>query len=96
MAIKIALGEAAKKVAISSIKGTIGHSLGAAGGLESIACIKTLQTGVIAPTINYEYPDPLCDLDYVPNTARQADPKVAVNFNLGFGGHNAALVFKKF
>lgn len=96
MAIKAALGNAARKVAISSIKGTIGHSLGAAGGLESIACIKTLQTGIIAPTINYQYPDPLCDLDYVPNTARQANPEVAVNINLGFGGHNAALVFKKF
>ena len=96
MAIKAALGEAAKKVAVSSIKGTIGHSLGAAGGLESIACVKTLQTGVIPPTINYEFPDPLCDLDCVPNTARQGNPEVAVNINLGFGGHNAALVFKKF
>lgn len=96
MAIKAALGEAAKKVAVSSIKGTIGHSLGAAGGLESIACVKTLQTGVIPPTINYEFPDPLCDLDCVPNTARQGKPEVAVNINLGFGGHNAALVFKKF
>lgn len=96
MAIKAALGEAAKKVAVSSIKGTIGHSLGAAGGLESIACVKTLQTGVIPPTINYEFPDPLCDLDCVPNTARHGNPEVAVNINLGFGGHNAALVFKKF
>jgi 3-oxoacyl-[acyl-carrier-protein] synthase II len=95
-AIKAALGDHAYKVSVSSTKGTTGHSLGAAGGLESIACIKAIQTGIIPPTINYVTPDPDCDLDITPNTAKERDVKVAVNINLGFGGHNGALVFKRF
>lgn len=96
LAIKAALGDHAKKVWVSSTKGVTGHGLGAAGGFESIVCIKALQTGVIPPTINYETPDPECDLDYVPNVAREKQIEVAVNTNLGFGGHNGAIAFKKF
>ena len=95
-AIKRALGEAAKTVSISSTKGTTGHGLGAAGGFESIACLKAIQAGLIPPTINYETPDPECDLDYTPNKAKEKDVKVALNLNLGFGGHNGALLFKRF
>ena len=96
LAIKAALGDHAKKVWVSSTKGVTGHGLGAAGGFESIVCVKALQTGVIPPTINYETPDPECDLDYVPNVAREKQIEVAVNTNLGFGGHNGAIAFKKF
>jgi 3-oxoacyl-[acyl-carrier-protein] synthase II len=95
-AIKAALGDHAYKVSVSSTKGTTGHSLGAAGGLESIACVKAIQTGIIPPTINYVTPDPDCDLDITPNTAKEKNVRVAVNINLGFGGHNGALVFKRF
>jgi 3-oxoacyl-(acyl-carrier-protein) synthase len=95
-AIKAALGDHARKVSISSTKGTTGHSLGAAGGFESIACVKAIQTGIIPPTINYQTPDPDCDLDYTPNVAKEKSVKVAVNTNLGFGGHNGVLVFKRF
>jgi len=93
-AIKKVLGEHARQVAISSTKSMTGHLLGAAGGIESIACVKTIQTGMIAPTINLEKPDPECDLDYVPNVARAAKVRVALNNNLGFGGQNAAIVFR--
>ncbi|MBR2344213.1 MAG: beta-ketoacyl-ACP synthase II [Lentisphaeria bacterium] len=96
LALKAALGDAAKTVAISSTKGTTGHSLGAAGGLECIACIKSIETGIVPPTINYETPDPECDLDYTPNTAVKRDVNYALNCNLGFGGHNGAMLFKKF
>lgn len=95
-AIKAALGDHARKVSISSTKGTTGHSLGAAGGFESIACVKAIQTGIIPPTINYQTPDPDCDLDYTPNVAKEKSVKIAVNTNLGFGGHNGVLVFKRF
>lgn len=95
-ALKLALGEHARKIAVSSTKGTMGHSLGAAGGLETIACVKAMQTGTIPPTINYEFPDPECDLDYTPNTARQRKVDVAVNINLGFGGHNGVLIVRRF
>lgn len=94
-AIKSAFGEAARKIAVSSTKGGMGHSLGAAGGLETIICLKAMQTGIVPPTINYETPDPECDLDYTPNTARERKIDVALNTNLGFGGHNAALILKK-
>ncbi len=94
-AIKTALGERAYQVPVSSTKGVTGHALGAAGGLESIVCVKALETGTIPATVNYETPDPDCDLDYVPNESRNARPKTAVNINLGFGGHNAVLVFRK-
>jgi 3-oxoacyl-(acyl-carrier-protein) synthase len=74
----------------------IGHGLGAAGGLEAIATVKTIVDGVIHPTINYETPDPVCDLDYVPNTAREAEVRVALSNSFGFGGQNGSLVFRRF
>ncbi len=95
-AIKVAFGEHARKLSISSTKGAMGHSLGAAGGIETIACVKSIETGVIAPTINYQTPDPDCDLDYTPNAARERKVDVAVNINLGFGGHNGVIVVRKF
>jgi len=95
-AIKAALGDHAYKVSVSSTKGTTGHGLGAAGGFESIACVKAIQTGIIPPTINYVTPDPDCDLDITPNTAKEKKIRYAVNTNLGFGGHNGAIVFKRF
>ena len=95
-AIKTALGEHAYKVPISSTKSMIGHTLGASGALESVACVRTLQEGMIHPTINYEHPDPDCDLDYVPNQARQADVRVILKNSFGFGGQNACLVFRRF
>ena len=96
MAIKAAMGDAVKNVAVSSTKGTTGHGLGAAGGLECIACIKSIETGIIPPTINYENPDPECDLDVTPNVARKRAVNYAMNCNLGFGGHNGTMLFKKF
>ena len=95
-ALKLALGDAARKVAISSTKGTTGHALGAAGGLECIACIQSIRTGIVPPTINYENPDPECDLNYTPNTAVRREIRYAMNCNLGFGGHNGTMLFKKF
>jgi len=96
LAIKSAFGPAAAKVAVSSTKGVTGHALGAAGGLESVICVQSILHGVVPPTINYENPDPECDLDITPNTAREMPVRVALNSNLGFGGHNAALLFRKF
>ena len=95
-ALKIALGEHARKVAISSTKSMIGHLLGAAGAVEAIATLLTINRGIIHPTINYENPDPSCDLDYVPNTARRQDVKVAISNGFGFGGHNAVVVLTRF
>ncbi len=95
-AIKAAFGDYAYKVSVSSTKGTTGHGLGAAGGFESIACVKAIQTGIVPPTINYVTPDPDCDLDITPNTAKERKIRYAVNTNLGFGGHNGAIVFKRF
>ena len=94
--IKSAFGDAVRNVSISSTKGTTGHALSAAGGLESIVCVKSITDGIVPPTINYENPDPECDLDYTPNVARKRDITYAMNCNLGFGGHNGALLFKKF
>ena len=94
-AIKQALGEAAAGVAISSTKSMIGHAFGGAGGLESIAAIKGMLDGRIHPTINYAHADPDCDLDYVPNTAREADVRVALKNSFGFGGQNACLIFRR-
>jgi len=94
-AIKKALGDHAYKVAVSSTKGMTGHLLGAAGGVEAIVCAMAIQEGLIPPTINYETPDPDCDLDYVPNVARKTEVRVALSNSLGFGGHNATLCFKK-
>ncbi|MNI16202.1 3-oxoacyl-[acyl-carrier-protein] synthase 2 [compost metagenome] len=96
IAIKQALGDHAYKVAISSTKSMTGHLLGAAGGVEAVICGLTLQNGVIAPTINLDNPDPECDLDYVPNAARQCDVQVAMSNSFGFGGHNATIILKKF
>ena len=96
MAIKKVFGDSAYKVAVSSTKGTTGHALGAAGGLESIACIKAIETGIIPPTINYETPDPLCDLDITPNQAVKRDVRIALNTTLGFGGHNGVVIYKRF
>ncbi len=95
-AIKIALGEHASNIMVSSTKSMTGHLLGAAGGIESAVCVKTIFDGKVAPTINYTDPDPDCDLDYVPNTMREADVKVAICNNSGFGGQNATLLFKQF
>ncbi|MGC2424576.1 MAG: beta-ketoacyl-ACP synthase II [Nitrospirota bacterium] len=96
MAIKSALGERAYKVPVSSTKSMTGHLLGAAGGVEAIVSVKTIMEGKIPPTINYETPDPLCDLDYVPNTARDMEVKAALSNSFGFGGTNGCLIFKKF
>lgn len=95
-AIKKALGDHAYKVMISSTKSMTGHLLGAAGGVESAICSKVLSEGKVPPTINYEQPDADCDLDYVPNEMREAEVKVAICNNSGFGGHNATLLFKQF
>jgi len=95
LAIKKAFGEIAYKIPVSSSKSMIGHTLGAAGGMEAIAAIKTIETGIIHPTLGYKEPDPDCDLDYVPNTARKADIDKALSISLGFGGHNAAIVFNR-
>ena len=94
-AIKKALGVAAYNLAVSSTKGMTGHLLGAAGGIESAICALSLRDGKIPPTINYNEPDPDCDLDYVPNEMRESEVSVAICNNLGFGGHNATLLFKK-
>jgi 3-oxoacyl-[acyl-carrier-protein] synthase II len=96
LAIKKALGDHAKKVMVSSTKSVTGHLLGAAGGVEFIASCLSIRDNVVPPTINYEFPDPDCDLDYVPNVARKAEVKVALSNSLGFGGHNATVVVKKF
>jgi 3-oxoacyl-[acyl-carrier-protein] synthase II len=93
-AIKGALGEQARKVMVSSTKSMTGHLLGAAGGLETVICALALQNGVVPPTMNYETPDPDCDLDYVPNAARNVKIRVALNNSLGFGGHNSSLLMK--
>jgi 3-oxoacyl-[acyl-carrier-protein] synthase II len=94
-AIRTVFGDYAYGVPVSSTKSMVGHLMGAAGAVESIACVKTLETGVIHPTINYETPDPACDLDYVPNHAREARPRTALSNSFGFGGHNATLIFSK-
>ena len=95
-AIKAVFGDYAYQVPISSTKSMTGHLMGAAGAVEAIVCVKTIQEGIIHPTINYEYPDPECDLDYVPNVARLADVKIALSNSSGFGGHNATIVIKAY
>ena len=94
-AIKKLFGPQAYKVPISSTKSVTGHLLGASGGVEAIFSIKAIENGVLPPTINHEHPDPECDLDYVPNTARSQPTRVAMSNSFGFGGHNVALVFAK-
>ncbi|MCL6630176.1 MAG: beta-ketoacyl-ACP synthase II [Armatimonadetes bacterium] len=95
-AVKTVFGQNAYKVAISSTKSMTGHLLGAAGAVEAIACLCTIRDGIIPPTINYETPDPECDLDYVPNKARKQDVRIAMSNSFGFGGHNATLILSKF
>ena len=92
-AIKKAFGEAAYSVPISSTKSMTGHALGGAGAIEAVAVIKTIETGIIHPTINLTNPDDSCDLDFVPNKARRVDVKSALSNNFGFGGQNACVVF---
>lgn len=96
LAIKNAFGENAAKIPISSTKSMTGHLLGAAGGVEFAACVKAVQDDIVPPTINYENPDPECDLDYVPNEARKITVNTAMSNSLGFGGHNASIIVKKF
>jgi len=96
LAIKSAFGEHAKKIAVSSTKGATGHMLGAAGAVEMTVCALAIKHGVVPPTINYQVPDPECDLDYVPNTARELKVNAVINNSFGFGGHNASIAAKKF
>ena len=96
MAIKAALGEASKKVMVSSTKGNIGHLLGAAGGVEAIICAKALEDQLVPPTINYQEKDEDCDLDIVPNEVRKASITIAMSNSLGFGGHNSSIILKKY
>ena len=94
--LKLALGEEnARKTPVSSTKGATGHCLGAAGAVEAMFCVLAVDRGALPPTINYEEPDPACDLDYIPNEAREADVRTAVSNSFGFGGHNASIVLKR-
>jgi len=96
MAIKTALGEASKKVMVSSTKGNIGHLLGAAGGVEAVFCAKAIQDQIVPPTIHYQEKDEECDLDVVPNEVREVPVNIVMSNSLGFGGHNASIVLKKY
>ncbi|MBE4909357.1 beta-ketoacyl-ACP synthase II [Bacillus luteolus] len=96
LAIKEVFGPHANTLAISSTKSMTGHLLGAAGGIEAIFSILAIKEGIVPPTINYETPDPECDLDYVPNVARKMEVRAALSNSLGFGGHNATIIFKKY
>jgi 3-oxoacyl-[acyl-carrier-protein] synthase II len=93
-AIKDVFGDHARQLAVSSTKSMTGHMFGAAGALEALVCVKALETGWLPPTINYEHPDPECDLDYVPNKARRWEPMAAMSNSFGLGGHNATVVFR--
>ncbi len=95
-AIKAVFGDHARKLAVSSTKGALGHMLGAAGAVETALCVKAIETGVVPPTLNLDHPDPLCDLDYVPHRARELRVEAAINNSFGFGGHNATLLLKRF
>ena len=95
-AIKDVFGDHAYELAISSTKSVMGHCFGAAGAIEGMMCVLAIHDGRLPPTINYEHPDPVCDLDYVPNEARKADLEYAVNNSFGFGGHNACVVFRRY
>ena len=96
MAVKKALGDASKKVMISSTKGNIGHLLGAAGAAEAIICAKAIENSIVPPTINYKEKDEECDLDIVPNEVRKQDLNIVMSNSLGFGGHNASIILKKY
>jgi 3-oxoacyl-[acyl-carrier-protein] synthase II len=95
-AIKTVFGEHARKLAVSSTKGATGHMLGAAGAVEMAICAKAIQSQVAPPTINLDKPDPECDLDYVPHTAREMKIDAVINNSFGFGGHNASIIARKF
>jgi 3-oxoacyl-[acyl-carrier-protein] synthase II len=95
MAIRTVFNTHADRLAISSTKSILGHLMGAAGAVEAIACIKSIETGWVHPTINYNTPDPECDLDYVPNQARYLSPRVVLSNSFGFGGHNACVIFRQ-
>jgi len=95
-AIKAALGDAARRIPVSSTKSMTGHMMGATGALEAVLCVRALRDGLIPPTMNLHTPDPECDLDYVPNVAREARLRVIVSNAFGFGGHNAVLVLREF
>ena len=95
-AIKTLFGDRAYRIPISSTKSMTGHLMGAGGGIEAIATIQAIKTGIVPPTINQEHPDPECDLDYVPNEARQAEVTAGMSNSFGFGGHNATLVFRRY
>ena len=95
-ALKLALGAAASTVAVSSLKSMIGHSFGAAGAIETVVAVCSIENGVVHPTINLDTPDPECDLDYVPNQARQMNVDVVLSNSFGFGGQNACLVVRKY
>jgi 3-oxoacyl-[acyl-carrier-protein] synthase II len=96
LAIKLAFGEHANKIAISSTKSMTGHGLGAAGGIEAVFSVLAIHENVLPPTTNYEFPDPDCDLDYIPNEARTAEVEYVLSNSFGFGGTNACLIFKRY
>lgn len=96
LAIKTALGEASKKVMVSSTKGNIGHLLGAAGGVEAVICVKAIENGIVPPTINYKEKDEECDLDIVPNEPRKEKLNIVMSNSLGFGGHNASIIISNY
>jgi 3-oxoacyl-[acyl-carrier-protein] synthase II len=95
-AVKTVFGEGAYRVPISATKSMIGHGLGASGGTETVAVVKTIESGIVHPTVNLEHPDPVCDLDYVPNEARKVDVRVALKNSFGFGGQNSCLVLARY
>jgi 3-oxoacyl-(acyl-carrier-protein) synthase len=96
MAIREVFGEHAERLAVSSTKSMTGHMMGAAGAFELFACVKALESGCVPPTINYRHPDPELTLDYVPNEARQANPRVALSNSMGLGGHNSTVIVRRF
>ena len=95
-AIHSVLGPRARQVPVSSVKAMVGHCLGAAGAIEAVALVQTLRDGILPPTIGYETPDPACDLDYVPNVAREASVRTAISNSFAFGGNNGAIVARRF
>jgi len=95
LAIKQVFGERAYQIPVSSLKSMVGHAAGACGGLEAAACAYTLREGIVPPTINFEHPDPECDLDYVPNAARPVPVRSALSNNFGFGGHNSCIILRQ-
>ena len=96
MAIHAALGERAKQIGVSSTKGATGHLMGAGGVVEAVACIQAIRTGILPPTLHYQTPDPLCDLDVIPNQARHQAVHTAMSNAFGFGGQNACVIFKEY